>query len=485
MRKRAFICILVVILIIGFLFLSWFFIIRKPTYAKDYSVSPLSCSYQENVCSQISFDFSNQEKALNKAPPYSIQEFPDEGKTKIIFLNVKEVGAEFDYNDVINNPLIEKMNYYQEGKNFIVEIERKGAFLPAEITRQESVASIVLKEGDQNYPVISDQKPAENSAAYPAFRKINFEASLADPLKKAVILFQNKPVEFSQKEISPNEYMFEFEKNILKDEEYFVKAIITDEKDRTEVASWMFEGQIPVAVTLGQNRFKYLGWWGQVNTNGISVRKSPERSSEKLGIFSSLNRVKVLKEISGETVNDNNVWYEIDGGKYPHAYVFSEYITPIEQPSPPQKFTVPENVKEDEYWIDVDLTKKIITLFSYDNPIFSSYVSPGREENSTITGIFKIWYKIKKIRMQGGPPLHDYKYDLADVPSVLFYEDSYAIHGTYWHDKFGTLQSAGCTNLTQGDAAFIFDKVNPKFNPDEESVFSSKNNPGTVVNNHY
>jgi lipoprotein-anchoring transpeptidase ErfK/SrfK len=51
----------------------------------------------------------------------------------------------------------------------------------------------------------------------------------------------------------------------------------------------------------------------------------------------------------------------------------------------------------------------------------------------------------------------------------MYYSGSLAVHGTYWHDKFGTPQSAGCTNLTQGDAKFIFDRA---------SV-------GTTVVNHY
>ena len=87
--------------------------------------------------------------------------------------------------------------------------------------------------------------------------------------------------------------------------------------------------------------------------------------------------------------------------------------------------------------------------------------------------------------MKGGPPLHEYKYDLADVPNVLYYFESYAIHGTYWHDNFGSLKSAGCTNLTQGDAAFVFEKINPKIKEGEELIFSSFKNPGAIVFNHY
>lgn len=458
---------------------------NTPEFAKEYSISSLSCDRRAKDCTQIILNFMPREEAEQSIPKYVVQEFYKQGKTKIIFYDTINAGTNFTYNEIIKNPLIEELNYYQEGENFVVEIKRKGAFLPAEITANEYAVTIRLKEGDQDYPVIFDQKPAENSAVYPVFRKISFKTALKSPLKKAIIQLQNKTIEPAMTEISPNQYLFEFYGNIAKDKEYSIKAIITDEKDRITVKSWTFEGQIFVETVLGKDRFKYLGWWGEINANGVSVRKKPESSSEKLGTFSSINRVKVLKEVSGENIDDNNLWYEIDGGVYPGAYVFSEYVTPIAQPEPPQKFTIPGEVEKGEYWIDVDLTKKIITLFSYDKPVFSSYVSPGREENPTATGTFRVWYKLEKARMKGGPPLHQYKYDLADVPNVLYYEGSYAIHGTYWHDKFGTQQSAGCTNLTRGDAAFIFGRVNPKLGPGEEAIFSSKDNPGTVVHNHY
>jgi lipoprotein-anchoring transpeptidase ErfK/SrfK len=488
-KNKNFLLLFVGFLIIWVLFCVYLFkeklFVKIPQSAKAYSVAPLSCSYQEKICSQISFDFSSSEKAVNKIPEYSIQEFSDEAKTEITFKNVSSVEAQFNYNEVINNPLIESIDYYQRDNNFVVEIKRNGAFLPAEINQNGSVAAIVLKEGDQNFPQILDQKPANNSIAYPSLRKIRFGASLKDSLKKAVVLFQDEPVEFSEIEISPNQYQFEFTAEIIKDEQYKVTAIIIDSQDRTTVGNWEFEGQIPSQAILGNDRFKYLGWWGKINADGVSVRKGSDTSSKKIGTFSSINRVKVLKEVTGETINDNSIWYEIDGGQYPNSYVFSEYITPMIQPTPPQDFIIPIDVERGEYWIDVDLTKKILTLFEYDKPVFSTYISPGRKENPTIEGTFRVWYKLIKTRMRGGPPLHSYKYDLTDVPHVLFYEGSYAIHGTYWHDRFGTQQSAGCTNLTRGDATFIFDKVNPKLATGKVFVLSSKDNLGTVVHNHY
>jgi hypothetical protein len=199
--------------------------------------------------------------------------------------------------------------------------------------------------------------------------------------------------------------------------------------------------------------------------------------------------VKVIKEVFGQWIDGKNLWYQIDGGAYAGAYVFSDLVTPITQPAPPENFSIPKEVAKNEKWIDVDLTKKILTLFDYDTPIFCTYIAPGREENPTQTGTFRVWYKLVKAEMQGGPPLHAYRYDLKNIPWVMYYNYSYAIHGTYWHDKFGTRQSAGCTNMTQGDAKYIFENTLPQI-PDGKTEAFARNKPGsgygtgTVVYNH-
>ena len=48
----------------------------------------------------------------------------------------------------------------------------------------------------------------------------------------------------------------------------------------------------------------------------------------------------------------------------------------------------------------------------------------------------------------------DHSYELPGVPSVQsFTEVGAAIHGTYWHDMFGTQESQCCVSLTIGDGA--------------------------------
>jgi lipoprotein-anchoring transpeptidase ErfK/SrfK len=39
----------------------------------------------------------------------------------------------------------------------------------------------------------------------------------------------------------------------------------------------------------------------------------------------------------------------------------------------------------------------------------------------------------------------------------MYFYDGYGIHGTYWHNNFGTPMSHGCVNLTIEDSAWMFD----------------------------
>jgi hypothetical protein len=47
------------------------------------------------------------------------------------------------------------------------------------------------------------------------------------------------------------------------------------------------------------------------------------------------------------------------------------------------------------------------------------------------------------------------------VPWVLLFQGHNALHGAYWHDRFGQRRSHGCVNLAPKDARWIFEWVSP------------------------
>lgn len=56
---------------------------------------------------------------------------------------------------------------------------------------------------------------------------------------------------------------------------------------------------------------------------------------------------------------------------------------------------------------------------------------------------------------------HD-PYLVDEVPFALFFRKGLSLHGTFWHDQFGTPVSHGCVNLSFADAAWLFDWAPPR-----------------------
>jgi lipoprotein-anchoring transpeptidase ErfK/SrfK len=101
-------------------------------------------------------------------------------------------------------------------------------------------------------------------------------------------------------------------------------------------------------------------------------------------------------------------------------------------------------------WIDVNLSIQTLTAYEGNSPVITMAVSTGLPKTPTPVGQFRIWVKLRYDDMQGPG------YYLADVPYVMYFYRGYGLHGTYWHDNFGTPMSHGCVNLSNADAQWLF-----------------------------
>jgi lipoprotein-anchoring transpeptidase ErfK/SrfK len=116
-----------------------------------------------------------------------------------------------------------------------------------------------------------------------------------------------------------------------------------------------------------------------------------------------------------------------------------------------------------ERWIDVDLTNQRVYAYEGDVVVNSFLVSTGTWLTPTVTGQYKVYVKYRSASMSGPG------YYLPDVPYIMYFYKGYGLHGTYWHNNFGTPMSHGCVNLRTDEAGWLFNWA---------SV-------GTVVNVHY
>jgi lipoprotein-anchoring transpeptidase ErfK/SrfK len=123
----------------------------------------------------------------------------------------------------------------------------------------------------------------------------------------------------------------------------------------------------------------------------------------------------------------------------------------------------PVSIGNGERWIDVNLSEQRTYAFEGDQIVNSFVVSTGTWQHPTVTGQFSVYVKYRSAPMRGPG------YYLPGVPYIMYFYKGYGLHGTYWHNNFGTPMSHGCINLRTEDAAWLFNWA---------SV-------GTLVNIHY
>jgi lipoprotein-anchoring transpeptidase ErfK/SrfK len=111
-----------------------------------------------------------------------------------------------------------------------------------------------------------------------------------------------------------------------------------------------------------------------------------------------------------------------------------------------------DNLKRSgQNWLEIDLSDQYLSAWQGEKQIFTSVISSGKATTPTYPGFYSVQRKYLTDRMRGAD------YDLADVPSVLYFDRGYAIHGAYWHNNFGTPVSHGCVNLPLDNAQWLFD----------------------------
>jgi len=146
---------------------------------------------------------------------------------------------------------------------------------------------------------------------------------------------------------------------------------------------------------------------------------------------------------------------------------------PTDTPEPPpsgltaphQAFPgLPAGVGSNEKWVDVNLSLQSAYAYRGKTLANSFVVSTGTWLHPTVTGTFNVYLLFRYADMSGPG------YYLPDVPYVMYFYESYGLHGTYWHSNFGTPMSHGCINFTIPDAGWLFDNWIAY---------------GTVVNIHY
>lgn len=173
--------------------------------------------------------------------------------------------------------------------------------------------------------------------------------------------------------------------------------------------------------------------------------------------------------VNSVIVAENNlVWYQVlDERAKEYFYVEAAHLRPVM----PEEIS-PISPGVSDKLIKVDLEKQRVYAFEGSRPVFSARTSTGYFDGTTPIGEYLVERKQPSSHMT---PLEGNRYDLPGVPWVCYISwTGVSLHGTYWHNNYGTPESSGCINLTPEDSLWFYRWTDPYVPPGEDYVESTQ-----------
>jgi hypothetical protein len=106
----------------------------------------------------------------------------------------------------------------------------------------------------------------------------------------------------------------------------------------------------------------------------------------------------------------------------------------------------------------VSLGAQRLWAYEGEDLVLTTLVSTGTAETPEVATPIGQWHIVAKLPMEtmtgtvNGEP-----FEVDDVPYVMYFtNEGHALHGTYWHNNFGTPMSHGCVNLPMDVAEWMY-----------------------------
>ena len=175
---------------------------------------------------------------------------------------------------------------------------------------------------------------------------------------------------------------------------------------------------------------------------------------------------------------DGTIMYRINEAAPLHGYGYGDIFVgegaAFRQLTEDDVAPINPNVDPNLKKIVVDATpgRQILSCYEGNTEVFFCRVSTGYGERfSTPTGDQAVSWKIISLHMAANTS-SDSGYDTMAVPWPVFFNTNAgaAIHGTFWHNDFGTRRSHGCVNVTPEDAKWIFRWTTPAISLEQSEM---------------
>jgi hypothetical protein len=227
---------------------------------------------------------------------------------------------------------------------------------------------------------------------------------------------------------------------------------------------WRYKGQLPnydtpLMSVLDDKRETQPQWYQ--TTEVLNIRTAPDSKAAPVSNSKTRpfvvqlqrgDRVMGLRIVRGEEVEKgDDRWLQIY--EKPDLFVYAKYVERMKVPAFPDPPRTNKGL-----WVAVSINKQMMAVYNGETPIYTTMIASGRPGYDTVKGSFRLMggYRPLSQTMAGGNRAAGDGYSLEEVRNVTYFYADFAIHGSYWHAKFGLApQSHGCVNATVYDAGLI------------------------------
>lgn len=107
--------------------------------------------------------------------------------------------------------------------------------------------------------------------------------------------------------------------------------------------------------------------------------------------------------------------------------------------------------------IEVNLSTQELVAYEGKLAVYRAPVATGRDGFNTPAGDYAVYAKVPLQTMSGS--IGGESWSVPNIPAIMYINGGVALHGTYWHDAFGSgvRLSHGCINLGMDDAQWLYE----------------------------
>jgi len=177
----------------------------------------------------------------------------------------------------------------------------------------------------------------------------------------------------------------------------------------------------------------------------LEATPSDEPDGEPNPDYAPLERYTFIQVFDAVVGEEDWLWYEIGDGRW----IRQTFVSLVELTERPAE------VGPNDFWTQVDLYEQTFAAYEGSRMVYASLISSGLNRWPTHQGLFQVWDRHSATKMSGAEGKIDY-YFIEDVPHTMFFDNDIALHGAYWHDRFGYKHSHGCVNMPPRAAEWVY-----------------------------